>query len=190
VKQTHSNHLHRFKNKREAGCLVKETTPSVAQWLIWQNTLRVAFYVRLPTIYSLMASRKKLENSYCFFLCFTNHSFSASFYFFPSVCRLTPFLLSLFVSLSSSMLLLYSLLFSFRSFLAFFLPLFPVMPVAMKGLRNKDREELEKRKALDRSKYDLTPLCSEDYLQDVFVVRQERSTSIHPQLPATRERIR
>jgi hypothetical protein len=64
------------------------------------------------------------------------------------------------------------------------------MSVAVKGLRNKGQNGLEKRKALDRSKCELAPLWSEDYLQDGFVVRQEHSTSIHPQLPATVERIR
>jgi hypothetical protein len=64
------------------------------------------------------------------------------------------------------------------------------MSVAVKGQRNKGQNGLEKRKGLDRSKCELTPLWSEGYLQDGFVVRQEHSTSIHPQLPATVERIR
>ena len=123
---------------------------------------------------------------------FPNHSLSvsASFYFSPSLYRLTSFLFSLFVFLCSSILLIYSFLFSFRFIRAVFLSLFPAMSVAVKGLRNKGQKGLEKRKDLDRSKCELAPLWSEGYLEDGFVVRQEHSTSIHPQLPATGERIR
>jgi hypothetical protein len=112
------------------------------------------------------------------------------FIFSPSLYRLTSFILSLFVFLSSSILLIYSFVFSFHFFRAVFLALFPSMSVAVKGLRNKGQKGLEKRKALDRSKCELAPRWSEGYLQDGFVVRQEHSTSIHPQLPATGERIR
>jgi hypothetical protein len=130
-----------------------------------------------------MASRRQLQSSYCLSLFSPNILPLLSFIFPPSLCRLTSFLLALFVLLSSSILPLYSFLFSFF-FHAFFLSLFPAMSVAVKGLRNKGKKGLEKRKC------DLAPLWSEDCLHDGFVVRQEHSTSIHPQLPSTLERIR
>lgn len=64
------------------------------------------------------------------------------------------------------------------------------MSVEVEGQRNKDQKGLEKKKDVDRSECELAPLWSGGYLQDGFVVRQEHSTSIHPQLFATGERIR